>query len=79
MYILEHSINIEILLVINMGQYTQKRKLVTCYAQTCAGNLGSQQNQRKTKLAKLIKTKPQTQKRKLLTRYTKTGAQNIGS
>ena len=38
-----------------------------------ARNLGSQQNQRKTNLAKLKKTKLLTQTRKLLTRYAKTG------
>ena len=35
---------------------TQNRKLLTRYAKTGARNLGSQQNQRKTNLAKLKKT-----------------------
>ena len=44
-----------------------------------ARNLGFQQNQRTTNLAKLRKTKLLTQMRKLLTRYAKTGARNLGS
>ena len=40
---------------------------------------GSQQNHRKTNLAKLRKTKLLTQKRRLLTRYAKTGTRNRGS
>ena len=42
-------------------------------------NRGSQQNHRKTNLAKLRKTKLLTQKRKRLTRYAETGTRNRGS
>ena len=53
-------------------------RLLTRYAKTGTRNRGSQQNHRKTNLAKLRNPKLVTQKRRLLTRYAKTGTRNRG-
>ena len=71
--------NFLVLLFLVPKLLTQKRKLHTRYAMTGTRNRGSQQNHRKTNLAKLRKTKLSKQKIKLLTRYAKTGTRNRGS
>ena len=60
----------------NQSSKVEKNKTTDTEERRGARNRGSQQNHRKTSLAKLRKTKLLTQKRRLLTRYAKKGTRN---